>query len=77
MSAPGIHRLARNRSARRRKGELARARRLLLTHLRPDSDREEVLQMARATFSGEVALAIEGAEFEIPSPSVRGCGVCS
>jgi hypothetical protein len=31
--------------------------------------------MARETFSGEVAPAIEGAEFEIPSPSVRGCGV--
>jgi ribonuclease BN (tRNA processing enzyme) len=53
----------------RQAGEMAsaaRARRLLLTHLRPGADREEAVKLARETFSGEVAAAIEGAEFEIP-----------
>jgi ribonuclease BN (tRNA processing enzyme) len=38
----------------------AGTRRLLLTHLRPSTDRNEALQLARATFSGDVGVAIAG-----------------
>jgi ribonuclease BN (tRNA processing enzyme) len=54
----------------RQAGEIATAagaQRLLLTHLRPGADRERARAMARAAFAGEIELASEGAEYEIPA----------
>jgi ribonuclease BN (tRNA processing enzyme) len=52
----------------RQAGEMAAAagvERLLLTHLRPGTDRKQALAMAQAAFAGQIELANEGSEYGI------------
>jgi ribonuclease BN (tRNA processing enzyme) len=50
----------------------ARAKRLLLTHLRPDTDPGRTLAEARDAYGGWAALAVEGAVHELPGPARPG-----
>jgi ribonuclease BN (tRNA processing enzyme) len=43
---------------------LARARKLVLTHVRPDCDRQDVIDQAAQAFGGKVGFAIEGDVYE-------------
>ena len=53
--------------------ERAGARRLLLTHLRPDADLDDALKHARGAFGGEVGLAREGDVVQLgPTPGPGG-----
>ena len=43
---------------------LARARKLVLTHVRPDCDRQDVVEQAAKAFGGKVGFALEGDVYE-------------
>ena len=67
-SPPGLAKLRMHLTAREaaQAATAAGARRLLLTHFWPDTDRNSSRAAATASFAGEVLIADEGLEIELP-----------